>query len=273
MPALVLPFFKLSPGGNPTILVDDARTASLPAPERAAIANALLHADHLHADQVGFLSAVGGVPHMEMMGGEFCVNAVRSAAVVFAQKGLLPEENPGEWRGKVSTSGATEPVLVAVRKISPVAYESALALPLPSLEAVLPLGEGETLVRLPGIVHLILDGEHHPLPDDPLTAAREKRMEHGLDGENAAGVVWHMRESGNAQRIVPVVHVAATGSAVLESACGSGSLALALAVAPQRGLEVLQPSGHILAVRFTPEAAWISGVVTLTARGETYLSR
>jgi hypothetical protein len=86
---------------------------------------------------VGFLSMVDAVrqkemPHLEMMGGEFCVNVMRSAAVVFASKGALPRTGEGKWQGEISASGTEAPVRVMVREIYPeIAYESALALPPP----------------------------------------------------------------------------------------------------------------------------------------------
>lgn len=272
MSSYSFPFFKLSPGGNPTILTDDEHIASLPADTRASIANALLHSDHLHADQVGFLSVKNGTPHMEMMGGEFCVNAVRSAAAVFARKGVLPQTGEKEWQGDIATSGVSGLVRVAVREVSSQSvYESALALPRPSKNIAQQLSSGEILVRLPGITHLLLNVDNHPIPANPLNAAREKRSEYGLEEEEAAGVIWFSEKNG-AYSIVPVVHVAATGSAVLESACGSGSLALALHLALEKELLVLQPSGHVLAVSFTAKAAWIRGTVTVTAHGQTYVS-
>lgn len=272
MPLYSFNFCKLSPGGNPTILVDDASIAALPAGERALIANALLHPDHLGADQVGFLSFRGELPHMEMMGGELCVNAVRSAAAVLAGKGL-PRKNPsGRWEGMLSTSGAAAPLMITAREISPgIVHETAVALPRPPDEAVRVLGKNEILVRLPGITHLLLDTAGRAFPADPLAAARKKRLEHNLETENAAGVIWHA-QCGGRHAILPVVHVAATESSVIESACGSASLALALALAPEGGLCVSQPSGHALSVRFENDAAWICGLVSLTARGQAHVA-
>ena len=266
------PFFKLSPGGNPTILIDDADMASLPATTRASIANALLHSDHLCADQVGFLSIINDIPHMEMMGGEFCVNALRSAAAVFARKGILPRTGDKEWAGEITTSGASDSVHVSVREtFKDVIYESGIALPAPPQNSAQETAPGEVLVRLPGITHLLLDTARHSFPTNPLEAAKEKRREYGLEKEEAAGVVWFSEKEG-AYSILPVVHVAATESAVLESACGSGSLALALYLSPEKELWVEQPSGHSLSIRFGSETAWIRGIVTVTAHGQAYVS-
>lgn len=80
--------------------------------------------------------------------------------------------------------------------------------------------------------------------------------------------------------MVPVVHVRDAGTLMAEQACGSGALALALALAESRGLahcRLRQPSGSVLEVRLeapTPAGsitAEISGPVTLLARGRVWL--
>jgi diaminopimelate epimerase len=138
--------------------------------------------------------------------------------------------------------------------------------------AIRPLSAGEIIVRLPGITHLLLNTDCRPLPANPLIAAREKLLEHGLEKEEAAGIIWFSKHDDGTCSIIPVVHVASTESYVPESACGSGSLALALHMAPEKELSVSQPSGHALTIHFTAEKAWIRGVVTVTAHGRTHVS-
>lgn len=296
MPVLSLPFHKLSPGGNPTILVPDAGLCG-DTPEcsasRTAIARALMDSDHLGAEQVGFLDTSRPVPHMEMMGGEFCVNAARCAAFIFARLGLpaLKEQAPGTYEGTMTTSGADSPIrirafLSQTDSGRPATRgEAAIALPLPEnapQSLVRETAPGEFLVRLPGITHLLLDGASHPTPEFPLEAAAAKRAEYNLDAEEAAGVIWHFPLAGqdNVLAILPVVHVAATGSAVAETACGSGSLATALLLARENGasFSIRQPSGHDIAVSFEPSSepaapllAWINGVVDLTGEGTAHI--
>ncbi|SBV94593.1 Diaminopimelate epimerase-like protein [uncultured delta proteobacterium] len=302
MPALTLPFYKLSPGGNPTILIrENSLLASPYGPEdRAAIARALMDPDHLGAEQVGFLDTSRSLPHMEMMGGEFCVNAIRSAALIFARLGLLPEgQTPGCREGSVTTSGAGAPIPVRVSPIpgpcapetglpGSMAMEAAIALPLPkdaTDSLVTECAHGEVLVRLPGITHLLLDANVHSLPDSPLDAAAAKRAAYGLDAEEAAGVIWHVPGPAKTVAITPVVRVAATGSSVVETACGSGSLAVALLMARSGGSGFIlrQPSGHAITVAFAAYAAspghllghmlaWISGPVRLIAEGTANVS-
>ncbi len=302
--AYSLPFYKLYPGGNPTVLLPEGQ--HLPAasgPEqriqRAAIANALMKTGHLAAEQVGFVDFAGSPPHLEMMGGEFCVNACRSAALVFALSGLLPikrqapDGTPLAWAGNISASGSERPLAVKVAAqfdADPTPgtppdlknYTAAVAVPLPEtaagatpfpLETIAP---GATLVRVPGIAHLLLDMAEHPLPQEWQAAAVSWRQRCGLDNEEAVGVVWHNREgSGETRCIHPAVWVRDTDSLVMETACGSGSLALALMALRDEGttaLSVLQSSGETLQVHVTKDAAWIDGLVRVMAQGMAYIT-
>ena len=84
-----LPFAKVIPGGNATILIDDA---DLSARALASIAPELMSENHLQAEQVGQITRLEGpgpTHHLQMMGGEFCVNATRAAAAFLAFRGEM----------------------------------------------------------------------------------------------------------------------------------------------------------------------------------------
>ena len=279
-----LTFSKLLPGGNPTILIpgEDVPEDLLP-----VFAARLMHPLHVGAEQVGALSSKNGMPHLEMMGGEFCVNASRAAAFEWAERGLFAQVGENAVAGMVSVSGLWEPIPVAVAptqqdlRACREAVDAGAPLEGPTgvfsepslfCAARIPVGDarmerlepGKTLVRLPGICHLLLDAAVHPLPDDLFAAAGRERSRLHLDAEPAAGVIWC-----DGPAISPVVWVAATESTHLETACGSASLALALA----RGASssVLQPSGEALDIDLADGTAWVSGRVDRIARGETWM--
>ncbi|BFR47842.1 diaminopimelate epimerase [Nitratidesulfovibrio sp. HK-II] len=140
-------------------------------------------------------------------------------------------------------------------------------------------GEGLALVRLPGIAHLLLDAALHPFPEAWRDRARALIDLHGLSDEPAAGCIWHHGPLA-APGITPVVRVRDTDSIILESACGSGSLAYGLLRAAsadgETSLAVRQPSGAAIRVSvtrrdgLTPEA-WIGGAVRHVASGTAYL--
>ncbi len=266
-----LRFYKISPGGNPTILVLDAV-----APEnRAPFARALLDAQHLQAEQVGYLNLDVQPARLDMMGGEFCGNACRAAAAVMVREGRGLVREDGEWRGVLSVSGVERPLVVRVLSDGADCW---VEMPLPEGEAVAEVAPGIGLVRVPGIAHLCLDERAHPVPADFVRIAQDLRQRFGLTGEDAAGCVWY-RGDAAACAIQPVVWVRSTDSTYYESGCGSGSLAVALWLGRGQNLPtattVRQPSGGEIGVRVTVDEsgprAWIHGPVTLVARGETWV--
>ncbi|MBZ2172630.1 diaminopimelate epimerase [Desulfovibrio sp. DS-1] len=309
-----LRFHKFSPGGNTTILVTDP----VPAPLRAAVAAELMGEHHVHAEQVGFVTLAGAYPRIDMMGGEFCGNACRSLAALLALKRVLHVGPGGLMSGAIASSGVSGTLPVRVVQ-TPHGPDAAVRMPLPAFafasatrpasaegaephalagsaeaavtvpkradqdgaafQLVQPLAEGLELVRLPGIVHLLLDASVHPFPDDWQAQARVLIARHGLEDEPAAGCIWHHGPLA-APSITPVVRVRDTDSILLESACGSGSLAYGLhraaATGGETALAVRQPSGATIRVSvsrrdgLTPEA-WIGGTVRHVASGTAYL--
>lgn len=110
MDMLTFAFHKLLPGGNSTIILSDT---GLSPDELPRVAGSLMHPLHLQAEQVGELFSDRALPHLQMMGGEFCVNATRSAALLLAQKGALtPLQNC--LAGMITVSGMTPPVHILV---------------------------------------------------------------------------------------------------------------------------------------------------------------
>jgi hypothetical protein len=144
---------------------------------------------------------------------------------------------------------------------------------------------------------LLLPESEFPVPPDPVHSAAGWRQELQLEKEEACGVVWYRQDQNSTCHITPVVYVAGTGSSVLESACGSASLALTLALAmdltqgKERSdkmrsglmLDVVQPSQEILQVSLNPDnyekisdtsfacAVELGGQVRLCARGEAFI--
>lgn len=267
-----LRFFKLSPGGNSTILILDP----VPAPERAAVARRLMEVHHLQAEQVGYLNLHARPVRLDMMGGEFCGNACRAAAAVMLRENAAlfrKEAADGGLCADISVSGAED--VLQVRFVSgPRGHEYWTRMPLPlSPEMAVELAPGAGLVTLPGIAHVCLDQSVHPFPEDWAAGAALLRRKYGLDRE-AVGCVWYEGRS-----IRPVVWVRSTDSTHLETGCGSGSLALALWLGRGKffpvNMRVRQPSGQDVGVLVEEgEAgplAWIYGPVDLVAQGETYV--
>lgn len=310
-------FSKIIPGGNPTIILPDP---SLSPAELAEFSAHLMSSLHIGAEQVGALYYNGGpsdLPRLQMMGGEFCVNATRAAALLLARQGRLDvfqlsepkgAADPFIWGGLIAVSGMQQPIAILaatesdallraatspdkisqypIRNNGTSLCETAKASLLHCAARVdcsvpgtscLPLEPGATLVRMPGISHLLLEASLHPFPGENKWRATTKvwRKRCGLDTAPASGVIWFSHEKGSL-RIWPAVEVKATASEHLETACGSASLALALwqwHSNEHNHLLIKQPSSEILQVfpAIEPGRAWISGPVQLAAEGIAYL--
>ncbi len=274
-------FCKIIPGGNSTILLPQPTFA----PDKLAhIARALMHPMHLQAEQVGALYLKNPTAHLQMMGGEFCVNATRAAALLLEREGRLTPCGPGCSRGELTVSGMATPIAVitAEREEDILSLLKKEEAPAPQVRinkpthrfcgARIPCGAGclkiveveagITLIHLPGISHLLIDATEHPMPENWRKAASAWRRKTGLDTAPASGIIWYDNTSGF--HIWPAVEVQATHTEHMETACGSASLALALMVyhtaiteAHESGtpgkaaigpIAIRQPSGEALTV-------------------------
>ena len=283
-----IPFYKLSPGGNTTLLIP---ARAVPVTQRPAVARQLMDSLHLGAEQVGFIDLPAqisglegiqnpeGMPGLVMMGGEFCGNACRCLAALLV---MLAKEAPESWpvTGNLRSSGAAAPV---AWRVTPLAsnepgLDAAVRIDLAGA-ALTELEPGLIRVDMPGIVHLLLDEARCPLPDDPTAEAALWRQRLNLTAEPAVGCIRHAPLDAPEQYIRPLVWVRDTGSSCPETACGSGSLALALALHAASGtnkVNIRQPSKENIAVELEPNpngvvCGWIGGPVRLIAEGKAYL--
>ncbi len=266
MPAC--PFYKFSPNGNITILIPQS---AVPAEKRAAAARALMAPGHVQAEQVGYVDM--DAPRLDMAGGEFCVNATRAFGALLAHT-----RGAEDVDAAVAVSGMPEPVRVRAQGRCP-HWRVTATLTLPQLPPCETLDAGLTLVRVPGIDHLLLDETLHPFPQDWAAAAAHLRHRWGLGRDGAAGCIW-WRETPEGLRMTPVVWVAEPGSTVLENACGSGALACACGLprvrshAEEKTVAILQPDDTPLFLRLRKKAhSWradIGGDVLLIADGKAY---
>ena len=191
---MMIRYIPADPAGNLTAIV----LSPVAAQDRAKIAAEMMARCPEGFEQVGFAdetSLTGDLPTLCMMGGEFCGNATRAFACYAAKV-----RGRGETRLAVSVSGAREPVPVAVDLRQNRAYAQ---MPLPyALEWISVNKQKIPLVRMEGIDHaLLLDAAPSPEAAERVLAAMPKQ-----DAR---------------------VEVAATGTRVWESSCGSGTVALA----------------------------------------------
>lgn len=248
------------PGGNVTALVE--APAPLDLAERGALARSLLAQLGPDVEQVGFVTA-DPEPRLDMMGGELCLNALRCA-------GWWANAELGLGSSFRVMSGESGPVSVVVDgKI--------VTLRLAMAPQVLWISPTLCLVRLDGIAHFV--DRTAAFSSDPMLADRldalAREHAHHLQDMPAVGLVETISLPDRELHIKPLVKVIASKTLYFETACGSGSVAAALAACFPCGMDlaVIQPSGSVLKVRADEDAIVFSGPVRPVSRWRFDLDR
>jgi histidine racemase len=277
---LELNFVKINPSGNTTVLILDP----LPRDLYVRVASKVMKATSLSAEQVGFIEPAtipGALGRLQMMGGEFCGNASRGFAAW-----LTDQRNPGIRFGRgavkvsvpIELSGYNGLLKAAVvtdtsRKHT---YTVTLSMPLPQWirqRSSEDAGRPYTLVGFEGIVHAVLWNQS---PSQGQFDSIRGEVEKELGEVDCLGAMFYQEDI---QFLTPVVYVRSVGSLVWESSCGSGSVAVAAALAAREkksveGLTLSQPGGIIQTrVTWRDQAmeASISGDVAIEAVGVVYI--
>jgi diaminopimelate epimerase len=273
-----LKFIKADPSGNTTVFV----TSPAPRDSYGKIAKVIMSDRHLAAEQVGYIenspSAKSGF-HMEMMGGEFCGNASRSFAAWLAmydrEKNTLKNFKGDKISFEISVSGASKPIIAEVSKnVAPYSADVRVEMPLPkSIES----GENESLqydlVRFEGIAHIILKEVE---PDEKYVVFARETLNMLKMPADAFGVMFYDESKSF---MTPAVYIGEVGSLVWENSCGSGTTALASAIAHKNKsdvkMEVLQPGGTLsVEAAYSKgkiERVYLSGTIRFTAEGTIYI--
>lgn len=207
-------------------------------------------------EQAGFLHLEAR--HFEMSGGEFCGNAARSAAMLIAK---LSGETQFDftmsgYEGSVEASVEIDDRKAEVTCTFPNLKTTANAVSLPGG------GEG-MLVDLGGIVHVLT---REPFVNDRAVYEprhREITEALGLSQRSAVGVCW-IESVEQGLLMHPVVWVRAIDSFFYETACGSGSIAVAAAT---HQADILQPSGQMIRVNITEEGTDLSSSMEISHAG------
>lgn len=200
----------LDPAGNVTAIV----CSDVPAAERARIAAQILRLPELGIEQVAFLTAPrsGGEIRLEMMGGEFCGNALRCAG--FYQALRNGAQGKSCVFAEISGADGVQPVMADTAEGT-----ASTVMPLPL--SVQPAGWADVQaarVTFAGITHFVIDCAQ---PDETLV----QRAIAAAPEASAVGAIFLDRAHGS---IKPVVFVRETASCIAENSCASGSVATAV---------------------------------------------
>lgn len=200
----------LDPAGNVTAIV----CSDVSAAERARVAAQILRLPELGIEQVAFLAAPrsGGEIRLEMMGGEFCGNALRCAG--FYQALRNGAQGKSCVFAEISGADGVQPVMADTAEGT-----ASTVMPLPL--SVQPAGWADVQaarVTFAGITHFVIDCAQ---PDEALV----QRAIDLAPEASAVGAIFLDRAHGS---IKPVVFVRETASCVAENSCASGSVATAV---------------------------------------------
>lgn len=197
----IITYYKVIPGGNATAIVE----GQFPKETKILLAKAILAQDS-SLEQVGFWVPTqnpSALARLEMMGGEFCGNALRALGA------LLHTLHQEHCSFTLESSGLDELISTEVTN-----EHSSIRIPLSSFTL------SQNVCHLPGISHILTDQKiekHQALP---------LLQDFGLTQKQASGVIPYSYENG-VYALFPFVWVRDTETLYEETACASGTIALA----------------------------------------------
>ncbi len=229
-----IPFVKLWPGGNTTAIVKETVARA----RHAEVAQEIMKEDK-EVEQVGYIEEPNdknAAFRLQMMGGEFCVNATRSAAFLWAKEHQLSDVT-------MEVSGSDTLLNVQIS-------EDTTVVSLPgAFYLQSQLERDYTVIDLAGIRHIILEGNFDEAQALGLIEKYKENYE-------AVGVIY-IEKTPEYVKIDPLIWVRETASFVRETGCGSGSIATAIALhqltSSQVKFSILQPSGEAYEISLEPE--------------------
>lgn len=271
-------FVKVDPSGNATAFILDP----FPREIHAKIAAEIMKPTSLGVDQVGFIeqaSVPGALARLQMMGGEFCGNAARGFAAYLAARkfpGIHLIHSSDRFSVPIEVSGHDGVLEALVGPTSEGTADVEISMPIPlSIEHKSLAGGGElTLIHFEGITHCVLWDV--PPAEEKFCRVREE-LSSELRNIDCIGAMFYDQSTN---RLTPLVYVRKVNSLVWEGSCGSGTVAVAAALADKRkqsirSLCLSQPGGDIeVDVLWDQKIveAKIRGNVSIKAEGTVYFS-
>ena len=203
-------YFRANPCGNITGFV----VAPVYPGYRKAYTKCIIEQIDKDVEQVGFISpAYEGAPlRMDMMGGEFCANATRAYGLYSA--GFYDTDGLVDIEVYVSGHEGTTDVIADVKN-----QKAYVAMDAPLAKKTVKVKCGDyKLIQLPGISHLIVEGqEDEKFVQDALEVLKKDYK------DEAYGVIFLDKEK---LELVPFVYVEGSDTLFRESSCGSGTVAV-----------------------------------------------
>lgn len=247
-------YVKVNPAENMTIFVLDKVEREL----HKSISNRLMDYNSIHGEQVGFVEEPETLQgksiktqRLQMMGGEFCGNATRSLAALMVYNNYPSiKKLDDKYIVLLEVSGMDGLINCKVRPTNKSnVFYSKIEMPLPQSLSDFKVeqnGRGITLRRIDflGISHFIVDIN---MVEDKEKLFNTIKSEMDKSDYDAFGIMYYDYEE---EFLTPLVYVKGTDSLYWERSCGSGSTALAIAIAFDKKqsvmTEIKQPGGILV---------------------------
>lgn len=247
-----------SPSGNPTALICADKPLALEAQRLNQILLKHARLEPFQLEQCGYLlpsSQPELTCRLEMLGGEFCGNAARSAIRVWQMARQDDVQEVKDGAGLIEVSGVPYPLQWRVDK-----QQVMVQMPLELDTDIKPLEDGY-LLELEGITHLLSLQNFA----DFAKQAPQLLEKYQLKDLPAAAISHYDPER---QRGQFCVYIRAVDTIFMESACGSGTASIGLwlyqqAQQKENYFNISQPSGETIAVIIDDGKLFISGEVKI----------
>lgn len=244
----------LNPGGNKTALVKCTNFTE----KQKRLINGFIMEKHLDVEQVGFLS--NERYRLEMAGGEFCINATRCAIYEYSRM------NKGNI--EISVSGTNKNIIGRVLNNNKVEMRLDIC---KKIEDLIEVKNVFTYVKIDGILIVIFDEEKSKeyirrLKENENLAKKEMKefmIKNIQTTEKAIGIMLVERVLDKI-KINPVVWVKDIDTVFYETACGSGSLGIAIYnyyINKEEKIELIQPSGYSISIQLDTKGQYIKRVI------------
>ena len=243
----------LNPGGNKTALVIGDTYSNI---ERKTI-NDIILKENNDVEQVGFISRVGN--KLEMAGGEFCINATRCAIWEY----LNNTNRKANKKINIKVSGCEKAIEGGIDMTGNVYAKIEINKRIPDFVA---LNDKFNYINLDGILHAVVDEENSKeyikqLMNNQAEAKRRLKniMKIFDTTQNAVGIIL-LEKVEEKLKIFPIVWVKTIDSLFYETACGSGSLAVAIYknyVKGTKSFRIIHPSGYTIEVSLQENLGYV----------------
>lgn len=216
---MTLSYAKLYPMGNSTVLIDSLKNEVTPDMFKT-VAALVMQEKYIPCEQVGFVCPPRRPDHvsrLEMMGGELCVNALRTL-------GYLHHRRTGQRTFLVESSGSDRSFSLAVTP------DDLVSLNFDMDFQHISLSENLSLINLQGISHFVerfsdVDAITREYIVERHEFFRKQYIQY-IQHPNAIGYIPY--DQKDTIRIVPYIYIEDTNTRIFETACGSGSIAVAV---------------------------------------------